>query len=145
MSHAIKKGIGEQFSCRKHWPQMELEFRCGLVRRVWSDLVWFADPWCPNTLQTCLTGRIQGLGRCVCNQIVCSASAAQVSWNGSATDLPQPQLLVMQILVQRDSSELGCCHQMKTRGFAITSRVRRQSSLVSRWGVGSRRPLRAVT
>lgn len=129
----------------RYWPQMELEFCCGLVRRVWSDLVWFADPWCPNTLQTCLTGRIQGLGRCVCNQIVCSASAAQVSWNGSATDLPQPQLLVMQILVQRDSSELGCCHQMKTRGFAITSRVRRQSSLVSRWGVGSRRPLRAVT
>lgn len=74
-----KKGIGGQFSCRKH---------CGLVRRVWS---WFADPWCPDTLQTFLTGRTQGLGRCLCNQIVCFASAAQVSWNGSATDLPQPQ------------------------------------------------------
>jgi hypothetical protein len=82
---------GSSLVAEKHWPQMELEFRCGLVRRVWSDLVWFADPWCPDTLQTCLTGRTQGLGRCVCNQIVCSASAAQVSWNGSATDLPQPQ------------------------------------------------------
>ncbi len=71
MSHARKKASGTSLVAERHWPEMELEFGCGLVRRVWSDLDRFADPWYPDTLQAYLTGRTQGLGRCLPNQCLC--------------------------------------------------------------------------